>query len=171
MDILEELKSRRSVRAFSEEKIAKEDIDKIIEAGIFAASGMNKQPTKIVCITDKSVRDTLSRLNAEAMGKSGIDPFYGAPVVLAVLSDSESHTYVEDGALVMGNMMNEAHSIGIGSCWIHRGREVFDSDEGKKLKEKWGIPENFRGIAFLILGHAAKEGPAPARKENRVLYV
>lgn len=169
MDILEILKSRRSVKVYNSDSVSKEDLDKIIEAGLFSASGMNRQATKIICVTDKKTRDLLSKLNAQVLG-SNIDPFYGAPVVLAVLSDSTVSTCVEDGALVMGNMMNEAHSIGLGSCWIHRAKEVFETNEGIALKKEFDIPESYRGIAFLIVGHAGKEMNTAPRKENRVYY-
>lgn len=169
MDILEELKKRRSVRAYTDKAVSKADLEKIAEAGLFAASGMGRQVTTIVCVTDKKLRDELSRLNARVLGKDA-DPFYGAPYVFAVLSD-DIPTSVEDGSLVLGNMMNEASSIGLSTCWIHRGKEVFESDEGKAIKKQLNIPETYRGIGFLIVGYAEKIPEAAARKEGRLIFV
>lgn len=169
MDILNELKSRRSIRAYETKHISKDEMEKIIEAGLFAASGMGKQATVIVAITNKDVRDDLSKLNAKVMGKD-VDPFYGALDVLAVFSE-DGNNCAADGALVLGNMMNEASSIGVGSCWINRAKEVFEFDEGKAYMKKWGVPENYKGVGFLIAGYAAKEGVAAERKPDRVIYV
>lgn len=125
----------------------------------------------IVAVTDKETRNQLSRMNAAVMGSSA-DPFYGAPVVLIVLADKNRGTYLYDGSLVMGNMMTAAHSLGIGSCWIHRAKETFESPEGKELLKQWGIEGNYEGIGHLILGYAKGEAPAPKpRKENYVYYV
>lgn len=171
-DILKELTCRRSVRSYTDEVVSKDDILKIVEAGKFAASGMGRQPCIIVAVTDKSVRDKLSQMNASVMGKSDVDPFYGANVVLLVLVDKSCPTGIYDGSLVMGNMMNEAASLGLASCWIHRAKEMFESDEGKALLKKWGIQGEYEGIGNLIVGHAA--GPIPeakARKENFVYFV
>ncbi len=171
-DILEELKNRRSVRKFTNEAVSKDDLAKIIEAGEFAASGMGMQSAIILAVTDPEVRNRLSAMNAEVMGKSGVDPFYGAPVVLVVLADKNRPTRVYDGSLVLGNMMNEAASLGLGSCWIHRAREMFESDLGLALLEKAGVKGDYEGIGNLIVGHP--DGPAPIakpRKENYVYFV
>ncbi|MBQ0051493.1 MAG: nitroreductase [Treponema sp.] len=169
MDILNELKSRRSIRAYTEEAVSKADLDKIIEAGLFAASGMGRQASTIVCITNKEIRDQLSKLNAKVMGKEDIDPFYGAQTVLAVLAQDIA-TCVADGALILGNMMNEAGSLGLGSCWIHRAKEVFEFPEGIELKKKWNIPEDYKGVGFLIVGHPQTVPAAIERKPNRVVF-
>ena len=172
MDILDTLKGRRTVRKYTAEPVSKEDLAKITQAGSFAASGMGKQSAIIIAVSDKETRDKLSAMNAAVMGKTGIDPFYGAPQVLVVLADKNVATHVYDGSLVMGNMMNEAASLGLGSAWIHRAREMFESDEGKALLKKWGIEGEYEGIGNLIVGHP--EGDAPAakpRKENYVYFV
>ena len=121
---------RRSVRGYKPDMIPKEDLDLILEAGTYAATGMGMQSPVIVAVTDKGTRDQLSKMNADVMG-TDTDPFYGAPVVLVVLADKNRPTYIYDGSLVMGNLMNAAASLGIGSCWIHRAKEVFASEEGK----------------------------------------
>ena len=131
-----------------------------------------RQPVIILAVTDKKVRDQLSKLNAGIMGADGMDPFYGAPVVLVVLADKSVPTYMYDGTLVMGNLMLAAHSLGIGSCWIHRAKEEFESEEGKKLLKDLGIDEEYEGIGHCILGYPAGDLPkTPERKENRVYHI
>ena len=171
-EILKNMRTRRSVRAYKPELPAQELIDAVTEAGIYAPTGMGKQSPVIVEVTDKETRDLLSQLNAEVAGVN-IDPFYGAPVVLVVLADRTTPTCVYDGTLVMGNLMNAAHAVGLASCWIHRAREVFDSEAGKQLLAKWGIEGDYVGIGHCILGYAAdnavvKEKP---RKPNYVVKV
>ena len=163
-EILEAMKRRRSVRAYKPEQITAEQLDAVLEAGTFAASGMNMQPVKLVEIQDEPTRKILSRLNAQVMGTDA-DPFYGAPTFVAVFADKARSTYLEDGSLAIGNMMLAAYSIGLGSCWIHRAREVFSMPEGKELMKKWGIPENFAGIGHCALGYAAD--PLPPIKPRK----
>jgi len=132
---------------------------------------MGKQSPIIVAVTNKEVRDKVSALNAQVAGGKG-DPFYGAPVVLVVLADKSCPTYLYDGALVMGNMLNAAYAVGLGSCWIHRAKEVFDSPEGKALLKEWGIEGDYEGIGNCILGYRQGDNPAPKpRKENYVYHV
>lgn len=171
-DVLEAIKKRRSIRKYKDTMVPKEIIDKIIEAGTYAATGMGKQSPIIIAVTNKELRDKLSAMNAKIMGKDA-DPFYGAPVVLIVLASKERPTYIYDGSLVMGNLMLEADALGIGSCWIHRAKEEFESEEGKALLRKWGIEGDYAGIGHCILGYAAEGGEAPAkpRKEDYVVRV
>ena len=168
--MLENLKNRRSIRKYKPEQIRDDHLDAILEAGLYAASGMNTQNTIMVAIRDKETRDQLSRMNAAVMGTTS-DPFYGAPCVIVVLAYPERYTWLEDGSLVMGTLMNAAYEAGLGSCWIHRAREVFDLPEGKALLRKWGLPEHFRGIGNCILGYAATEPAAKPRKEGRISKV
>lgn len=162
---------RRSVRAYKPDMISQEDMETILKAGTYAASGMDRQPSVIVAVTDKKTRDQLSKMNADIMG-AGSDPFYGAPVVLVVLADKKAPTYLYDGSLVLGNMMNAAQSLGIGSCWIHRAKEEFESAEGKALLKEWGIEGDYEGIGHLVLGYAAAPAKeAKPRKEGYVHYV
>jgi hypothetical protein len=153
--------------------VPKEVIDQIIEAGLYAASGMNRQEVNIIAVTNKEFRDKLSKANAEiAEAPEGFDPFYGAPVVLIVVADTSSPIRVYDGALVMGNLMLAAYSLGVSSCWIHRAKEEFEKDEYKALLKELGIEGEFEGIGHCILGYADGEYPAPIeRKPNRVFYV
>ena len=166
----EDLLTRRSVRKYTDRQVEDEKLDKVLTAGLYAPTGMNNQAPVLVAVQDKETRDRLSRMNAAVMGASG-DPFYGAPCVIVVLSDPERMTWVEDGSLVLGNLMNAAHSLGLGSCWIHRAKECFDTPEGKALLRAWGVPENYRGIGNCILGYAAEEPEAKPRKSGRIIKI
>lgn len=171
-EALEVMETRRSIRGFDAVKMPSDElIAQVVKAGEYAPTGMGMQSPRIVVITNKAVRDRLSELNAQVMGTTS-DPFYGAPVILLVLANRERPTYLYDGSLVMGNLMNAAHALGLGSCWIHRAKEVFDSAEGKELLASWGIQGNYEGIGHVALGYALKE-PAPAklRKEDYVVWV
>ena len=164
--------SRRSIRKYKSDMIPQELIEEIVKAGTYAPTGMNMQSPIILVIKDKEVRDKLSKLNAKIMGNEEIDPFYGAPVVLVVLVNKECVTPVYDGSLVMGNLMNAAHSLGIGSCWIHRAKEEFETEEGKELLKSLGIEGNYEGVGNCILGYAEGQEPIPApRKENYIYYI
>ena len=162
------LKTRRSCRAYKPDPVEDEKLNAIIEAGTYAATGMGKQSPIILVVKDKELRDKLSKMNAAIMGME-IDPFYGAPELLIVLADKAIPTYIYDGSLVMGNMMNAAADLGVASCWVHRAKEVFESEEGKAILKELGIEGDYEGIGHLILGYAAKPLPNPApRKENYV---
>ncbi len=162
---------RRSIRAYKPDMVKKEDIEEIVKAGTYAATGMNRQSPVIIAVTDQETRDKLSAMNAAIMG-TDTDPFYGAPVVLIVLADKTRPTYRYDGSLVMGNMMNAAHSLGLGSCWIHRAKEEFESEEGKELLKKWGVEGDYEGIGHCVIGYVEGDYPeTKPRKEDYVYYV
>ena len=151
--------------------IPKEDLDLILEAGTYAATGMGMQSPVIVAVTDKATRDQLSKMNADVMG-TDTDPFYGAPVVLVVLADKNRPTHIYDGSLVMGNLMNAAASLGIGSCWIHRAKEEFESEEGKQILSDLGVTGEYEGIGHCILGYPDEEiEEAKPRKDDYVFWV
>lgn len=171
-ETLKVLETRRSCRNFDCKKmVSDEDIQAIVKAGTYAATGMGKQSPIILAITNKEIRDRLSEENAKVMG-SDRDPFYGAPVILVVLANKAVGTYLYDGSLVMGNLMNAAESLGINSIWIHRAKEVFESDFGKKMLADLGITGEYEGIGNCAIGYAAAPINAPApRKENYVYYV
>ena len=170
-NLLETMKTRRSIRKFKGEPIPKDILEQIIEAGTYAATGMNMQSPIIVAVTNKEIRDEFSKWNAEIMGKD-IEPFYGAPVVLIVLAKKERPTAVYDGSLVMGNLMLMAHELGIGSCWIHRAKEEFETERGKEFLKKLGIEGEYEGIGHCALGYVDGEYPAVLpRKEDWVYYV
>ena len=164
------LKNRRSIRKYKETQVPDDLLDAILEAGLYAPSGINTQNSVMVAVRDKETRDQLSRMNAEVMGAK-TDPFYGAPCVVVVLVEPERYTAVEDGSLVLGNLMNAAYEIGVGSCWIHRARQMFESEEGKALLRKWGLREDLIGVGNCILGYP-DEDPAPKpRKPPDAIHI
>lgn len=165
------LKTRRAIRSYESRIPERELIDKVLEAGTYAPTGMGQQSPIIVAVTNQELRDRLSRMNADIMGQD-TDPFYGVPVVLIVLADKNIPTYLYDGSLVMGNLLNAAHAVGLGSCWIHRAKEMFESDEGKALLKEWGIEGDYEGIGNCIIGYPAQGSPAPkARKTDYIHYI
>ena len=172
-ETLKVLETRRSCRAYKPQLIEEEKLEKIIKAGTYAATGMGRQSPIIIAVTNKELRDKLSAMNARIMGKSeDFDPFYGAQELLIVLADKSAPTYIYDGTLVMGNLMNAAADLGVDSCWIHRAKEEFESPEGKELLKEWGLPENLVGIGHCILGYRDCEYPeAKERKANYIVRV
>lgn len=170
---IKDMVTRRSCRNFKQDPIPRETLNSIIEAGLYAASGMGRQAAVIIAVTDRELRDRLSEANRRIGGwQEGFDPFFGAPAVLIVLGDTSVSTSVYDGSLVMGNLMLAAHSLGVGSCWIHRAKEEFETQEYKDLLKELGIDGEYEGIGHCILGYPAEELPEAApRKENRVFYV
>ena len=171
-ETLKTLKQRRSCRKYLAKQVEQEALDAILEAGTYAPTGMNRQAPVIVAVQDKATRDQIARMNAVVMGMDA-DPFYGAPTVVVVLADPSVRTYVYDGALVMGNLMNAAHAVGVDSCYIFRAKEVFATEEGKALLRSWGIPDNFEGIGNCILGYRDEGGvkEVSPRKENYIIKV
>mgnify|MGYP001217428586 CR=1 FL=1 len=171
-EVIKALKSRRSIRQYKKEQISDEQLNQILEAGMYAPSGMGAQSAIMVVVQDEKLIKKLSKLNAKFTDNPDSDPFYGAPTLVIVLADSNRNTYIEDGSLVMGNLMNAAYSVGVDSCWIHRAREMFEDEEGKALLKEWGIGENYIGIGICILGYRDCEYPEPKpRKEGYVIRV
>jgi len=171
-ETIKTLKERRSIRKYKKEQISDEQLNQILEAGMYAPSGMGAQSAIMVVVQDAELIKRLSRMNAEVMGKTDEDPFYGAPTVVIVFADKNIPTYIEDGSLVMGNLMNAAYSVGVDSCWVHRAREMFESEEGQALLKEWGIGSNYVGIGNCILGYRDCEYPEPKpRKERFVIRV
>jgi nitroreductase len=167
---LEDLKKRRSIRSFKPGQIKDEELDAILEAGTWAPSGGGGQSAVMVAIQDKAIIDKLEKLNAQVLGDASKKPFYGAPTVIAVLADKTvKPTFVEDGSLVLGNLQIAAYAVGVGSCWIHRAKEVFAGDEGRAFLKEWGLSDNFVGVGFCILGYA--EGDVPAPKPRKANYI
>lgn len=169
-ETLQDLKTRRSCRKYLQKQIKDEELDAILEAGTYAPTGMGLQSPVIVVIQDKETIAEISKMNAAVMG-SNSDPFYGAPTVLVVFADKNVGTYIEDGALVIGNMLNAAHAVGIDSCYIYRAKEVFELKEGKALMKKWGLGKDYVGIGNCILGYGAEGGVkrAAPRKSNYIV--
>lgn len=171
-ETLIDLKTRRSCRKYKPEQIREEELNEILEAGVYAPTGMGAQSPVIVVVQDQPTISLLSKLNARVMGGSG-DPFYGAPTLLIVLADRNRGTYLDDGNMVIANLLNAAHAVGVDSCYIYRAREVFESAEGKALLEKWGISGDYVGIGNVILGYGLPEGirEAAPRKDGYIIRV
>lgn len=171
-ETLLDLKTRRSCRKYKEEQIKEEELQLILEVGTYAPTGIGAQCPKIVVLQDKETIQYVSKLNATVMGTTS-DPFYGAPTVVIVLAERSRKTYVDDGNMVIANLLNAAHAVGVDSCYIYRAREVFDSEEGKELLEKWGIHGDYEGIGNVILGYGLPEGikEAAPRKADYIVRV
>lgn len=170
-EVIKAIEERRSCRKYKAEMPPRELLMEVARAGSYAPTGKNTQSPIILVITDKAIRDQLSAMNARFLGVSG-DPFYGAPCLMLVLANRIYPNYIQDGSLVMGNLMLAAESLGLGSCWINRAREEFEDAEGKKLLAKWGIAETYAGIGHCILGWPLeKQGKAAPRKEDYIRWL
>ena len=170
-EALNNLKTRRSIRACLSKQVEPELLEQVLEAGTYAPTGGGKQTPIIVAVQDPATVKQLSRMNARVLGNDS-DPYYGAPTVLVVLAERTRRTYLLDGAAVMTTLVNAAHAVGLGSCWIHRAKEMFESEEGKALLQKWGIEGDFEGVGQVVLGYPAGAAPEPTpRKENYVIRV
>lgn len=171
---LEDLKNRRSCKNYIPKKrIPEEDLDAILECATFAPTGKGFQSPMMVVVNDDETVKTLSKLNNAILGADkDFDPFYGAPTVVVVFADSEFFTYIEDGALVIGNLYNATTALGYGGCWIHRARQMFETDLGLELKKKWGVPDRFKGIGNFVIGYRSGEPiPSKPRKPDYVKKV
>lgn len=170
-EFLDMLLTRRSVRAYKPDPVPEALLEEVLRAGTYAPTGGGRQSPVLVAVTDKAARDEISRLNAAVMGKD-TDPYYGAPVLVLALADPASNTWVEDASCALENMMLAAHALGLGSVWVHREREIFDSEAGKALLRAWGLPETLRGVGAIALGYASGPAPAPApRKDGYIVRV
>ena len=167
-EVVKSLMERRSVRQYTDRQVEPEVLDQILQAGTYAATGMGKQSPRIVAVQDPETVRLLSKMNAAVMGADK-DPFYGAPTVVIVLADKTVGTYLYDGSLVMGNLMLAAHTLGVGSCWIHRAQQEFDSEEGKAILRELGVEGDYEGIGHCVLGYP--DGPQPEAKPRKEPYV
>ena len=171
-EVIKCLVERRSCKKYLPKQVDEAALQEILLAGTYAPSGKNRQAAKILVLQKPEDIAAVELLNAAVLGNPDGRPFYGAPTVLVVLADPEVNTAVEDGSLVMGNLMNAAHSLGVASCWIHRAREVFDSEEGRALLRKWGVTGEYIGVGHCLLGYAdGPEKPASPRKSDYVVRV
>lgn len=172
-EIIKAMQERRSIRKFKAQMPKKEDLEQIVQAGLYAASGKNQQAAMVLAITNKEMRDKLAQANCKIGGwNEGFDPFYGAPVVLVVLANKAQFTHIYDGSLVMGNMMLAAHALGLGSIWIHRAKEEFEQSEWKKLLAELGVQGDWEGVGHCAVGYMDGDMPTAApRKDNRVFWI
>lgn len=169
MEAIKVLVERRSVRGFKPEQISNEQLNTILEAGKYAPSGRGRQASIMIVLQGKEEIEQITKMNSEIMGTGQQDPFYGAPTIIIVLADKTIPTHIYDGTLVMGNLMNGAYAVGVDSCWIHRAREEFESEQGKALLKKWGIEGDYVGIGHVALGY--RDGPLPEPKPRKENYV
>ncbi|HQQ40479.1 MAG TPA: nitroreductase [Clostridia bacterium] len=170
-EVLKSIQTRRSVRSFLPKQVEPELLDALLEAGTYAPTGSGKQSPIIVAVQDPATVKQLSRMNAAVFGGTS-DPFYGAPTILVVLADKTKRTYLLDGAAVLTTLLNAAHALGLGSCWIHRAKEEFESAEGKALLQQWGVEGDYEGIGHVALGYAAQATGEPApRKSDYIVKV
>ena len=174
-ETIKSLKTRRSIRKFRDEQISDDELKTILEAGTFAPTARGAQSPKIIVIQNPETINEFSEWNKNYFPQElpdDFDPFYGAKTLLIVLADSEMPTFVEDGSSVLAVLVNAAHAVGVGSCWIHRAREEFASQKGKELLKKWGIPESYEGVGHVVLGYSDMENPKPApRKKDYIHYI
>ena len=170
MEAMNNLLERRSIRRYKEDQVPDELLDRVLEAGLYAPTGMNRQNVVMVAVRDKETRDLLSKMNAAVMGREA-DPFYGAPCVIVVLGDAENYPVVENGSLVLGNLMNAAHALGLGSCWIHRAKQTFETEAGRALLRSWGLKDTLVGVGNCILGYPDEDPEAKPRLEGRIVKI
>ncbi|MBQ9273594.1 MAG: nitroreductase [Succinivibrio sp.] len=171
--MLQGLLRRRSVRKYSTREVEQEKIDAVIEAGLYAPSGMGRQSAIIVECRDPKLKEMLVEENRRIGGfAAGMDPFYGAPVLLIVLADRNNPNHVCDGALALGNMLNAAYALDLGSCWINRAAQEFELPQYREYLRKAGIGDEYIGIGHCILGYPEGELPKPAaRRPGRVYRI
>ncbi len=170
-EALEVLKNRRAIRKYKADQITDEELNAVLEAGTFAPTGAGTQGVQIVAVQSPEYRKRVAALNAAVMGKD-MDPYYGAPTIVLVFETDASFTPGYDGPAVCTNMVNAAYAVGLGSCWIHRCKQMFEMEEGKELLKEWGLPEDLKGSCSIALGYADCEHPAAKpRKENYVVRV
>lgn len=163
------LLTRRSVRQYQARQVSEQELDQVLQAGLYAPTGKNVQGVELVAVQEKKLRDRLAALNKSFWDKD-MDPYYGAPTIILVLADTVRYTWVEDGSCALCNMLNAAHALGLGACWIHRVREMFDLEEGKAYLRQWGLPESMRGVGSVALGYPAGPELRPLpRKDGRVI--
>ncbi len=168
-ELLKGIKERRSCRKYKSEQIKDSELEAVLDSAIYSPTGMNRQSPKIVIVQDKETIEIMRKINASVMGSPDSDPFYGAPTVAVVFADKNIRTYLEDGSLLLGSLMLSAHAVGLGSCWIHRAKETFESEEGKLLMKKWGLDDRYVGIGNCIIGYI--DGELPPARERKSDYV
>ena len=170
-EAMEVLRNRRSIRQYKDTQVSKEDLNTMLELGTYAPTSRGLQLPMIVAVQDKDTVAQLAKLNASFLEREG-NPYHGAPTIVIVFSPGDSRTCVEDGSAVMTQLLVAAYAVGLGACWINREKQMFDTEEGKALMKKWGVPENFVGVGGFSLGYADGEHPEPiARKEDYIIIV
>ena len=170
-EALEVLRNRRAIRKYKKEQIKREELDAVLEAGIYAPTGVGSQGVQIVAVQTPEYVERVDALNAKILG-SDSHPYYGAPTIILVFETDECRTHIFDGAAACTNMLNAAYAAGLGSCWIHRCAQMFETDEGRQLLQEWGLPEDLKGVASIALGYPDCEHPeAKKRREGYAIIV
>lgn len=172
-ETIQNLKTRRSCRKYRPEQLSRDELNTILEAGTYAPTGRGRQSPIIVVVQDPKKIRQIERLNSVVKGNPDAPAFYGAPTLLIVFGQTDVPFGVSDGNLVIGNLLNAAHAIGVDSCYIWRAKEVFETEEGKAIQASWNIPDNYAGVGNVILGYGAAGGtgePRP-RKEDYIRFV
>ena len=164
------MKGRRSCRSYLPQQIGDDELEAVLEVGTYAPSAMGRQPCRIVAVQEPGTLRKLSRMNAAVMHADS-DPFYGAPTAVVVLADAADANWLQDGSCVMDNMLNAAHAVGLGSCWINRCYEMFETEEGRALLGEWGIEGSWKGVGICILGYPKEVAPAKPRREGMVVRI
>ncbi|MDO5112064.1 MAG: nitroreductase [Clostridia bacterium] len=169
-ETIKDLLERRSIRSYKDEQIKKEELDAILQCGVYAPTAMGKQSPLMIVVQDEAKVKALSKMNAAVWGRD-IDPFYGAPTAIVVMAERDNPNSVQDASLVMGNLMNAAHALGLGSCWINRAKEMFEKEDGRALLQKWGVDDKYMGVGICALGYIEGEYPQPKpRRDGYVVY-
>lgn len=169
-EMLRGLKERRSCRSFRSEQITDEELRLVLEAGTFAPTAKGSQSPVIVAVQNPEEVAAVSALNAR-FGPNQ-NPYYGAPTILLVLVPAGGYLGELDGAAVLTNLVNGAHAVGLGSCWINRPQFMFETNEGREMLKRWGIEGSWKGVGSVALGYAAADPTPPKpRKENYCVIV
>ena len=172
--MLEAIKRRRSCRNFDPSRsVEDEKLMEVINAGLNAPSAKNRQEGIIIAVTNKEVRDKISKFNAKILGASDdFDPFFKAPVILLV-AELKMPTAQYDGAIMIENMLIEATNQGLGSIWIHRAKQELEDPSFRELLSSINIDlDNYEGIGHVALGYSnMNEYPEKIIKEGRVFFV
>jgi len=170
-ETLKTLLNRRSIRKYKANQIKDEELEAVLQAGIYAPSAAGQQSAKFIVVQDKKTLKKIDAMNAKVMGKN-VHPYYDAPTVILVLADKSKVAPVEDASVALANMFNAAASLGLGSCWIHREKQMFESEEGKNLLKKWGVEGDYIGVGSCVLGYPDCPKPEAApRKKDYVVYI
>lgn len=166
MEAMEMLLERRAIRKYKPEQITDEELAAVLKAGMYAPSGRNDQGAYYIAVQNREDRELITRMNND-IAKRDSDPYYFAPTVILAFAEAGNPTSFEDACLGLGNMFNAAYALGLGSCWVHRTKQMFETEEGKALLAKWGVKKELIGVGSCILGYPDCEHPqASPRKED-----
>ena len=183
-DTLNIIKDRRSTRKFKAEQIKEEELQAIVEAGIYAPSGHNKQTWNFTVIQNKELIEELN-IEAKNVAKNSSDEFikkmgnnekfncfYEAPTIILVSGEDDEHLSLIDCSAATENMLIMAESLEIGSCWTEFVSILFNSEKGEEYKKKLNIPKGYTPYYAAVFGYKdIKVSSAPKRKENSVQYI